>query len=78
MRPLVLGGNPRNYPPHCIRRGINLAHKAHLASTLAVGERDRIARLRHVDPDENFCISGSSSMRIGSAYASNRRRRSVG
>jgi hypothetical protein len=63
MRSPVLGDDPLHDPPHGIWRSIDLTQKSYLASALAIGDRNRIARLRHIDPDENLCmlIHGSLS-----------------
>jgi hypothetical protein len=63
MRLVAGRGDPLHHPAHARLRGGHLADEAHLAATLTVSHGYGVARLRNIDPDENFAtmLHGSSS-----------------
>ena len=65
MYPLVLGRESLDQAAHALRGGVHLAEIAHLAATLAISARHRIARLGNIDPDKNFCASPRMAVRRG-------------
>jgi hypothetical protein len=52
----VLCGYPLYDPAHVLLGRVYLAEKAHFAAPPTVSNRDGIARLRYIDPYENFAI----------------------
>ena len=81
MYPLVLDSDSLDQAAHALRGGVHLAEIAYLAATLAISDRNSIARLGNIDPDKNFCrmtLARPPAMRIGSAYPSNPRLSRVG
>lgn len=65
MQAIVLSGQLPDRPLDHGRPVLDLAEKSDLTAAVALGDRDRVLQLRHVERDERFVISfhGSPSVR---------------
>ena len=63
MQARMFGRQALDQTAHALGRGVDLAEIAHLTFALAVGDRDRVAHLCDIDPDENLAtlLHGSPS-----------------
>ena len=63
MRLAVLGRDPLNQAAHALLGGVHLAEIAHLAPTLAIGDRDGVARLRDIGAQTTRILSSAEKCR---------------